>query len=69
MKNEVALPPDPTAVRCAECGREANEFEAIAERWTFWNDGVGELLPYCSECAAREFGLPPMHKPGEGTSG
>ena len=55
-------------VRCAECGR-AVEFEAITERWTYWSDGVGELHPYCPECAAREFGLPPSREAGEGTSG
>ena len=46
----------PPLVACAECGRTVDDPEAIAQRWTYWSDGVGELLPYCPECAAREFG-------------
>ena len=47
-------PADPTLVKCAECDRSVNEFKAIAERWTYWSDGVGELHPYCPACATRE---------------
>ena len=43
------------AIRCSECHREVDEFTAIAEKWGFWSDGCGELLPFCSECARREF--------------
>jgi hypothetical protein len=43
-------------VRCSECGREVSEEEAQAARWGYWSDGVGELYPYCAECAEREFG-------------
>jgi hypothetical protein len=46
---------DATVVRCAECAREVDEFTAIKERWTYWSHGVGELEPYCPECATREF--------------
>jgi hypothetical protein len=46
---------DPTALHCSECHRDVDEFTAIAERWGFWSDGCGELLPYCPECAKREF--------------
>jgi len=42
-------------LRCAECGREVDEFTAIAEKWRYWSDGVGELVPICPECARREF--------------
>jgi hypothetical protein len=38
-------------IRCEECGRAVDEFTAIAERWGFWSDGCGELLPFCPECA------------------
>jgi len=43
------------SVRCAECEPEVDEFAAIAERWSYWSDGVGELVPFCPECAKREF--------------
>ena len=45
----------PENLRCAECAREVDEFTAIAEKWGFWSDGCGELLPFCPECARREF--------------
>jgi len=32
-----------------------DEFSAITERWSYWSDGCGELLPFCPECATREF--------------
>lgn len=43
------------AVRCSECKRDVDEFTAIAEKWGYWSDGCGELLPFCPECARREF--------------
>ncbi len=42
-------------IRCEGCGRVVDEFTAIAERWGYWSDGCGELLPFCPECARREF--------------
>jgi hypothetical protein len=42
-------------MRCEECHRETDEFTAMAERWGYWSDGRGELLPFCPECARREF--------------
>ncbi len=42
-------------LRRAECDREVDEFTAIADRWGFWSDGCGELVPFCPECAKREF--------------
>ena len=35
--------------------RRATSFTAIAERWGFWSDGCGELLPFCPECVRRAF--------------
>ena len=43
------------AFRCGECHREVDEFTAIAEKWGYWSDGVGELVAFCPECARREF--------------
>ena len=60
---------DPTLIRCSECGREAIEFEAMAERWTFWSVGVGEIGAYCSECAQRKLGFQPMDGAGQGAGG
>jgi hypothetical protein len=39
------------AIRCAECKCEVDEFTAIAERWRYYSDGCGDLLPYCPACA------------------
>jgi hypothetical protein len=30
-------------------------FTAIKERWGYWSDGCGGLVPFCPECARREF--------------
>jgi hypothetical protein len=57
-----ALPGD---IRCAECEREVDEFTAIFEKWGYWSDGVGELVPFCPECARREFA---PDTPGSGSS-
>jgi hypothetical protein len=46
---------EPEPIRCSECHREVDEFTAIKERWGYWSDGCGELLPFCPECARREF--------------
>jgi len=41
-------------VRCSDCGREVDEEDAQAQRWGYWFI-VGELYPYCPECAQRAF--------------
>jgi hypothetical protein len=33
------------SISCAECGREVDEFTAIAEKWGYWSDGFGEFVP------------------------
>jgi hypothetical protein len=43
-------------VRCAECGLGADERWTIIERWSWWSDGCGTLVPFCPECAERKFG-------------
>lgn len=45
-----------TSIRGMECEREVSEEEAQATRWGFWSDGLGDLMPFCPECAEREFG-------------
>ena len=45
---------DDTAIRCTECSYEVDEFTAVAKGWRYWSDGTS-LLPYCPECARREF--------------
>ena len=47
-----------------ECGREVDEFTAIAEKWGYRSDGTGELLPFCLECARREFA--PLSRASDG---
>ena len=50
-----------SAKSCAALRRnspwDVDEFTAIAEKWGYWSDGVGELVPFCPECAKREFAL------------
>jgi hypothetical protein len=46
---------DDGTIRCSECDRSVDEFTAIAERSGYWSDGCGELLPFCPQCAEREF--------------
>jgi hypothetical protein len=46
----------PAIVRCAQCGTEIDEDEAQAARWGYWSDGIGDLHPFCPDCAEREFG-------------
>jgi predicted RNA-binding Zn-ribbon protein involved in translation (DUF1610 family) len=55
-EDDFLFPGEALAVRCRECRRQVDEFTAIAERWVYWSDGSGELLPFCPECGAREFG-------------
>jgi hypothetical protein len=46
---------DDMAVRCTECKWEVDEFTAIAEGWRYYSDSRGDLMPFCPECARREF--------------
>ena len=39
---------DGVAVCCTECGLEADERWTVAEHWTWWSDGLGELMPFLS---------------------
>jgi hypothetical protein len=67
---------DDNAVRCTECHREVDEFTAIAERWRYWSDGCGELLPFSPETSKRQFApdapasvaLRPAPSPGASSS-
>ena len=45
---------DELAICCSECKDEVDEFTAIAKGWRYYSDGTS-LLPYCPECARREF--------------
>ena len=54
---------DDSAVRCTECKQEADEFTAIGKGWRYWSDGTS-LLPYCPECAKREFARPTLPRAG-----
>ncbi len=61
---------DEGTILCTECGREVDKFTAIKDRWGYWSDGCGELLPFCPECASREFapaalagGVVPVRRP------
>jgi hypothetical protein len=48
--------PDSSYVVCAKLPPACHRIEAIAEKWGYWSDGIGELHPICPECARREFG-------------
>ena len=53
---ELRLPPEalaPATIICSGCGETIYEDEAQAARWGYWSDGVGDLYPYCIECASR----------------
>jgi hypothetical protein len=60
-------------VLCTECGSDSDERWAVIERWTWWSDGYGNLLPFCPHCAERQFGhrvrRDPMHASPEMTRG
>jgi len=45
---------DDLAIRCTECRDEVDEFTSMAKGWIYYSDGTS-LLPYCRECARREF--------------
>ena len=42
---------DDGAIRCSECNPAVDEFTTIAERWLYYSDGCGDVLPYCPACA------------------
>jgi hypothetical protein len=45
-----ALPTRDAAARCVEC-------DAAIGGWGCWySNGLGELVPFCADCAKREFG-------------
>ena len=44
---------------CVECGARATLALAEREGWRCHSDGLGELLPFCPDCHAREFGMKP----------
>jgi len=46
----------PALARCVRCGLEADHRFTVAEHWTWWANGSGQLVPYCPACAQREFG-------------
>jgi len=60
--------PGEVPIRCSECRREVDEFSAIADRWGFWSDGCGELLPFCPACARREFATPEVRRITDSTT-
>jgi len=45
---------DELAIRCTECKDGVDEFTAIATGWRYYSDSTS-LLPYCPDCARREF--------------
>ena len=47
--------PSDDLIRCANCGRTLGEDEGQAVRWGWRSAGLGELYPFCEECARREF--------------
>ncbi len=46
---------EPESLTCANCSTTILERDAGAAGWRYWSDGVGELLPFCDVCSAREF--------------
>jgi hypothetical protein len=51
---------------CSNCGGRVPEAKAEAVGWRYWSDDVGELHPFCANCAARKFARPaPASLPGE----
>ena len=43
------------SLTCANCSTTIHEREPEDRGWRFYSDGVGELLPFCEVCSAREF--------------
>jgi hypothetical protein len=48
LQRDLTLP-DPSDIVCANCQRRVSELEAIAEKWGYWSDGIGELHPICPD--------------------
>ena len=48
------------SAQCTTCGAAARS-EHVAERegWRYFADEMGELLPFCADCIAYEFGIAP----------
>ena len=42
--------------QCVGCGLEADARFTVAENWTWWANGEGDLVPYCPACSRRRFG-------------
>lgn len=54
---------DSDRIVCSECGKVVEMDEAEQARWRYYSTGVGDLLPFCPECAHREFGHPAALSP------
>ena len=42
-------------VQCVGCGLEADSRFTVAENWTWWANGEGELVPHCPSCSHQRF--------------
>ena len=42
--------------QCVGCGLEADARFTVAENWTWWAAGEGELVPHCPACSRQRFG-------------
>ena len=42
--------------QCVGCGVEADARFTVAENWTWWANGEGELVPHCPSCSRQRFG-------------
>ena len=49
------MPQTDILIACANCGRPVRKADAKDLGWRFYSDGLGELLPFCGLCIAREF--------------
>jgi hypothetical protein len=38
------------------CGVEADARFTVAENWTWWANGEGDLVPHCPACSRQRFG-------------
>ncbi len=41
------------SLTCANCSTTILDRDAEGAHWRFYSDGVGELMPFCSDCGAR----------------
>ena len=46
----------PALAQCVGCGLEADARFTVAENWTWWAAGEGELVPHCPACSRQRFG-------------